>query len=47
MAFMDKLNALKEGAMKQYGRLANKTLMEGTMAGLAMVTNANGEVKPE
>jgi len=47
MGFMDRINELKAGAMKQYGRLANKTLMNGTMAGLALVTNANGVAKPE
>ena len=47
MSFMDKINEMKDGVMKQYGKIANKTLMKGTMAGLALVTNANGVVKEE
>ena len=47
MSFMDKINEMKDGVLKQYGKIANKTLMEGTMAGLALVTNANGVVKDE
>jgi len=47
MAFMDKIREIQAGAMKQYSKLANKTLMEATMAGLALVTNANGVVKDE
>ena len=47
MSFLDKINEMKDGVLKQYGKIANKTLMEGTMAGLALVTNANGQVKNE
>jgi len=45
MGLFDKLNEFKDMAVTQYSKIANKKLMEGTMAACAMVANANGELK--
>ncbi len=40
--FLDKT---QEGATNLFSKVVNKSLMEGTMAGLALVCRANGEIK--
>lgn len=47
MGFMDKIREFKEGAMTQFNRFNNKKTMEATMAALAMIVHANGQVKDE
>ena len=47
MGFMDKLNELKGKMVNEYSKLANNTLMEGTMAACALIANANGVLKDE
>ena len=47
MGFMDKINEIKNMAVTQYSKIANKKLMEGTMAACALVANANGVLKDE
>lgn len=47
MGFIDKINEFKNMATTQYSKIANKKLMEGTMAACALVANANGVIKDE
>ncbi|MBU1077439.1 MAG: TerB family tellurite resistance protein [Spirochaetes bacterium] len=45
--WMDKLKEATAGLMTEYSKLANKKVMKATMAGIAMVMDANGVVKDE
>ncbi|HUS89589.1 MAG TPA: tellurite resistance TerB family protein [Desulfosporosinus sp.] len=47
MGFFDKIKSGVTGITAEYKKLANKTLMEGTIASCALVINANGIAKPE
>lgn len=47
MGFLDSIKSGIDSITTEYKKLANKRLMEGTLAACALVVNANGIAKPE
>lgn len=47
MGLLDRLKELADSAITQFSKFTNENMMKGTMSGLAMIMNANGEIKDE